>query len=146
MKRQLLDVNVLLALVWPRHEGHAEAHAWFARSGHRSWASNPLTQLGLLRLLTNPAVTQGAVSPASALEVLREATRHGGHVFWPLDREIPASLGSLATRLNGHQQWTDAVLLQQATDRDGVLVTFDSGLKQLAALDLSDRILLLKRS
>ncbi len=36
MNRHLLDVNVLLALVWPRHESHDAAHAWFAKSGHNT--------------------------------------------------------------------------------------------------------------
>src|SRR5712692_9374465 len=133
MSRHLLDVNVLLALVWPRHESHTTAHAWFAKSGRRSWATNPLTQMGVLRLLTNPAVTQGAVSAATALEVLNEATSHAGHEFWPLDRELTTALKAIAGRLRGHQQWTDALLLQNATDHDGVLVTFDSGVKELAA-------------
>lgn len=144
MSRQLLDVNILLALVWPRHEGHAAVHAWFAKLGHRAWATNPLTQLGALRLLTNPAVTQGAVSASAAIEVLSEATRHEGHEFWPLDREISAGLKTFAGRLRGHQQWTDAVLLWQASERDGVLVTFDSGIKELAAREFGNRVLLLR--
>ncbi|MGD0497719.1 MAG: TA system VapC family ribonuclease toxin [Bryobacteraceae bacterium] len=145
MRRQLADVNVLLALVWPRHEGHAAAHAWFAKSGRRGWATNALTEIGLLRLLTNPAVTQGAVSAAAALEVLREATTHPGHEFWPLDRELPAGLKTVAGRIQGHRQWTDALLLQHAAQRDGILVTFDSGVKELAAGDLGGRVLVLKR-
>jgi toxin-antitoxin system PIN domain toxin len=145
MSRYLLDVNVLLALVWPRHEGHAAAHAWFAKSGRRGWATSPLTQLGVLRLLTNPAVTQGAVSAATALAVIEEAARHEGHEFWPLDREMTTGLKGLAGRLQGHRQWTDAVLLWHATDRDGVLVSFDSGLKELAARDFGGRVLILKR-
>ncbi|HUY14198.1 MAG TPA: hypothetical protein VMX16_11300 [Terriglobia bacterium] len=54
MNRHLPDVNVLLALVWPRHESHAAAHAWFAKSGQQAWATNALTQLGVLRLPTPP--------------------------------------------------------------------------------------------
>src|SRR5712692_390152 len=119
MSRHLLDVNVLLALVWPRHESHTTAHAWFAKSGRRSWATNPLTQLGVLRLLTNPAVTQGAVSAATALEVLMEATGHSGHEFWPLNHEMTGGLKAIVGRMRGHQQWTDAVLLWHANDRDG---------------------------
>ncbi len=145
MNRQLLDVNVLLALVWPRHAGHSIAHAWFAKSGHRAWASNPLTQVGVLRLLTNPVVTQGAVGAETALEVLREATSHAGHEFWPLDREAPVALKSIAGRLRGHQQWTDALLLASAADRDGSLVTFDAGVKELAAGELSGRVVMLKQ-
>jgi len=144
MNRSLPDVNVLLALLWPRHQGHAAAHAWFAKSGQRAWATNALTQLGVLRLLTNPAVTQGAVSAPTALAVLSEATSHAGHEFWPLDRDIPAGLKPLAAKLRGHQQWTDAVLLWQATERDGVLVTFDAGVKGLATGELSGHLWVLK--
>ena len=144
MNRHLLDVNLLLALVWPRHEGHDAAHAWFAKSGQRAWATNPLTQLGVLRLLTNPAITSGAVSAATALDLLSEATGHPGHEFWPLDRQVMVGLKPLASRLRGHQQWTDALLLRHAVERDGILVTFDSGVKQLAAGELSSHLLLLK--
>lgn len=144
MNRHLPDVNVLLALVWPRHESHAAAHVWFAKSGHHAWATNSLTQLGVLRLLTNPAVTQSAVSAGTALDLLSEATSHVGHKFWPLDREIPACLKPIAARVRGHQQWTDALLLWHAMERQGVLVTFDSGVKELAAGEFSAHILLLR--
>lgn len=144
MSRQLVDVNLLLALVWPRHESHQTAHAWFAKSGQRAWATNPLTQLGVLRLLTNPQVTQGAVSANTALEVLREATGHPGHEFWPLDSPLPDSVQTLSARIRGHHQWTDAVLLGQAVQRDGVLVTLDAGVKTLAPAEFAAHVLLLK--
>lgn len=44
----------------------------------------------------------------------------------------------------GHQQWTDALLLWQAASRGGVFVTFDSGVKELAAGELRSHVLLLK--
>jgi toxin-antitoxin system PIN domain toxin len=144
MIRHLLDVNLLLALLWPRHESHQAAHAWFAESGHRAWATNPITQLGALRLLTNPAVTQGAVNATTALDVLSEATSHPGHEFWPLDGALPGALKSFAHRIRGHQQWTDSLLLWHAARRDGVLVTFDTGVKALAVSELKSRVLLLK--
>ena len=120
MTRHLADVNILLALVWPRHTGHAAAQAWFAKTGHRGWATDPVTQLGVLRLLTNPAVTHGAVSAQTALELVAEATTHPGHEFWPLERDIPA-------------------------ERDGVLVTFDAGIGKLASGKLGGRVLVLKQ-
>ena len=144
MIRHLVDVNVLLALLWPRHESHHAAQAWFAGPGHRAWATNPLTQLGVLRLLTNPAVTQGAVSAITALNVLNEAVSHKGHEFWPLDKEFQAKFKSLSGRITGHQQWMDALLLWHATQHDGVLVTFDAPLKALAGAEFSNHILVLK--
>ena len=145
MSRHLPDVNVLLALLWPRHEGHAAAHAWFAKSGAQAWATNPVTQLGVVRLLTNPAITQGAVNPARALDVLSEAISHAGHEFWPLDRDVPSGLKSMVARVRGHQQWTDALLLWQAKERRGILVTFDVGVKALTDGQSSNRVLLLKQ-
>jgi predicted nucleic acid-binding protein len=62
-----------------------------------------------------------------------------------LDREMTIGLKTLAARLQGHRQWTDAVLLWQATEHGGVLVSFDSGVKTLAPRDASDRVLILKR-
>ena len=144
MSRHLPDVNVLFALIWPRHQGHAAAHLWFAGAGQRGWATNALTQLGVLRLLTNPAITQGAVSAGAALDVMTETTGHAGHEFWSLDDPVPNSLRPLAARLQGHQQWTDAVLLRHAVSRKGVLVTFDAGIKAWAERDFSSNILLLK--
>jgi predicted nucleic acid-binding protein len=96
-------------------------------------------------LLTNPAIAQGAVSAAAALEAVAEATRHEGHEFWPLDRGMTIGLKALAARLQGPRQWTDAVLLWQATERGGVLVSFDSGVKALAPRDAVGRVLILKR-
>jgi toxin-antitoxin system PIN domain toxin len=145
MTRHLADVNVLLALVWPRHTGHAAAQSWFARSGHRGWATDPVTQLGVLRLLTNPAVTYGAVNARTALELVAEAASHPGHEFWPLERGVPALLKPLAGELKGHQQWTDALLLAHAAERDGVLVTFDAAIGKLASGKLSGRVLVLKQ-
>lgn len=145
MTRYLADVNILLALVWPRHTGHAAAQGWFAKSGRRAWATNPLTQLGVLRLLTNPAVTYGAVSARTALELVAEATAHPGHEFWPLERDPPAILKPLAAELKGHQQWTDALLLLHAAERNGVLVTFDAGIGKLASGKFGSRVLVLKQ-
>jgi len=145
MNRSLVDVNVLLALLWPPHEDHVAAQTWFAKSGRRAWATSPITQLGVMRLLTNSSVTRGAVSAATAIEVVAEAMQHEGHEFWPLQSQLTAGLRSISGKLLGHRQWTDAVLLLQAVERSGTFVTFDSGVAQLAGRELKDHLLLLKR-
>ena len=143
MKRHLADVNVLFALLWPRHENHEAAHSWFSATGGKAWATSALTQLGVLRLLTNPLVTKDTVSAASALALVSKATGHSGHAFWVLDERAVVGLGSFATRVRGHQQWTDAALLVQAVNHDGVLMTFDKGVKELAK-STPGRVLLLE--
>jgi hypothetical protein len=84
------------------------------------------------------------VDAAIANSVLSDNIQHKAHEFWPLDRTIVASLGPVISKVRGHKQWTDAALLCQAAERDGVLVTFDAGIKELASDDLKNRVLLLK--
>lgn len=50
----LLDVNVLIALIDPRHVHHEPSHRWFQAHGCDGWATCPLTQTALLRILGNP--------------------------------------------------------------------------------------------
>mgnify|MGYP003394855906 FL=1 len=47
----LLDVNVLIALIDPAHVQHDAAHDWFAAHGKKSWASCPLTETGVGRII-----------------------------------------------------------------------------------------------
>ena len=49
----LLDVNVLIALVDGQHVHHDLAHHWFSRHAPAGWATSPLTQNALLRILGN---------------------------------------------------------------------------------------------
>ena len=54
---KLLDVNVWLAAVWARHAQHLKAKKWFDDEEDEI-AFCRVTQMALLRLMTNPAVTQ----------------------------------------------------------------------------------------
>ena len=47
----LLDVNLLLALSDPMHIHHESAHRWFSEKGQQSWATCPLTENALLRIV-----------------------------------------------------------------------------------------------
>ena len=58
----LLDLNLLTALLWPRHEHHEVAHTWFDERRVDGWATCPLTQLGFVRLVSNPAFSRDALS------------------------------------------------------------------------------------
>jgi toxin-antitoxin system PIN domain toxin len=143
MRRWLVDADVLLALVWPRHEGHRAAHAWFAETGQHGWASNTLTQLSMLRLLTHPAVTKGVVKPAEAVHILAAMTKHPKHEVWPLEETPVEDWGALSGRIEGRRQWTDAMLLLEAERWDGGLVTFDVGVRRLAGEEFAERVTVL---
>jgi toxin-antitoxin system PIN domain toxin len=144
MSAHLADVNVLLALLWPRHVHHAAAQAWFAAQGHRGWATNPVTQLGVIRLLTNPAVTKDAVNGRTALSTLALATGHPKHHFWPLDQPVTSLLAGAGSSVTGYRQWTDLFLLRQAVEKKGKLITFDAGLASVSDKESRASLLILK--
>ena len=132
MSTALLDLNILTALLWPAHEHHDAAHKWFQARDGRRWATCPLTQLGFVRLVVNPAFSRDALSPLAAVTLLHDNLSHAGHEFWSENLQLPAVVRGLESALQGYRQLTDAYLLVLASRRKGVLATFDRGLRTLA--------------
>jgi uncharacterized protein len=128
----LLDLNILTALLWPTHEHHEVAHRWFRGRAHAPWATCSLTQLGFVRIVSNPAFSPDALSPIGALALLRENLAHPGHEFWTDSLQVPAAIKGMEAGLQGYKQLTDAYLLALAHRRKSILATFDRGLRTLA--------------
>jgi len=129
----LLDVNVLIALVWPNHVHHEAARAWFTRRRKDGWATCLLTEAGFVRVSCNPSVVRHSVTPTDAISQLRRLRRLESHAFWPLDRSMLQLPEGILARIQGYRQITDALLLAVAMQRGGVLATFDSGIASLVA-------------
>ena len=134
----LLDVNVLVALFDPEHINHEAAHTWFAANLGSGWATCPLTENGLVRILSNPAYPGRRTTVADAVGRLRQFTQSGGHTFWAHEVSIltPASVDT--PHLTGHRQVTDTYLLALAVIREGALATFDRTMRPTAAVGASD--------
>jgi toxin-antitoxin system PIN domain toxin len=124
----LLDANVLIALAWPEHEFHERVGRWFARHSQSGWATCPITQAAFVRILSNPAFSPNALSPANALRVLETNLSLPNHEFWPDSIAVPDGVGVVGTRLRRHQQITDAYLLGLALHHRGKLATMDEGI------------------
>lgn len=138
MKTALLDVNVLIALLWPAHEHHAAAHRWFGVPKRRRWASCPLTELAFVRIVSNPTFSSDALTPADSIALLEQNLEHPSHVFWPDDLPVRGSIFSRIGRVEGHRQVTDGYLVALAAAHKGMLATFDEGLKKIASRGLND--------
>jgi uncharacterized protein len=132
VKAALLDINILTALLWPAHEHPEVAHDWFGARAHASWATCSLTQLGFVRIVSNPAFSRDALSPVEALALLGENLAHPGHEFWADSLQVPTAVKGMESSLQGYKQLTDAYLLALAHRRKGVLATFDRGLRTVA--------------
>jgi uncharacterized protein len=123
--RFLLDINVLIALIDPTHIQHDRAHAWFAAAGQQAWATCPLTENGVLRIVGHPRYPNSAGSPAAAAGLLSEFRKLPGHLFWPDDMSLLEKEKVDANRLLDSAQVTDSYLLMLARARAGQLATFD---------------------
>jgi len=139
----LLDLNVLVALVRPKHAEHGKIIHWFGTLGRRQWATCALTEAGFVRVVSNPRFTSQAVDVGEALQILSELRALPGHQFWPLDFGYADAVKPIEERFFGHQQVTDAYLLALAMRNKGKLVTQDRGVLFLAGAGLADNVLLL---
>lgn len=124
----LLDVNVLIALVDPAHIQHDAAHEWFARVGHKAFATCPLTENGLIRIVGHPKYPNSPGPPSVVIQSLSAIRGLPGHKFWPDDISI-AGAGFLAPELlSSHTRVTDSYLLALAHAKNGRLATMDQKL------------------
>ena len=138
----LLDVNVLVALAWPRHVHHVAATQWFAQAHTQGWATTPVTESGFIRVSSNPRVFPDGASPAQAAEVLSRARAVAGHVFWPDTTSMADLVDLLEEHVHGSRAVTDAHLAMISASNDGLLVTFDVHAALLAQQLGADALLL----
>jgi toxin-antitoxin system PIN domain toxin len=121
----LLDVSVLVALFNGGHADHDIAHDWFADNRRWGWASCPLTENGVLRVLGNPTQLAGFVPVPQLLESLKRFCAATEHHFWPDDLSLRDRELFNVRSIRGHRQLTDVYLLGLAVKRAGRFVTFD---------------------
>ena len=128
----LPDVNVLLALAWPNHQFHRAAIRRLEAHGDR-WATCAPTQLGFIRLSSNPAVVPNPRPPAESAALLRLMVQDARHVYLEaLPSLTEQDFAGVLAGLLGHQQVTDAYLLVLARRHKATFVTFDARMKHLA--------------
>jgi toxin-antitoxin system PIN domain toxin len=125
MTTYLLDVNVLIALLDPVHVQHDAAHEWFAKSGKKSWATCPLTENGVVRIVGNTRYPNSAGTPAAVAQLMSTLCALPGHQFWSDDISLRDSEKIDASRLLSSAQVTDSYLLALACAHAGKLATFD---------------------
>lgn len=142
----LLDVNLLLTLHDPQHPNYVLAWEWFQLNGAASFATCPMTQSGLVRLLMQGLPGLPAFERREAYDALRKLTEQSGHAFWP---DLPTFLdatNALSRRMQGYRQVSDAYLLGLAMRNDGKLATLDRGIRHLAGAEYSEYVEIIERA
>lgn len=125
MSRFLLDVNVVIALIDRDHVHHETAQDWFGTVGHRAWATCPIVQNGVVRIIGSARYPGGMGPPARIVALMSRFCALPAHEFWADDISLLDAEHVLADRLLDAGQVTDTYLLALAVKRGGKLATFD---------------------
>jgi len=125
MTRYLLDVNVLIALVDPAHVQHEAVHDWFGRVGHKAFATCPITENGLLRIVGHPKYPNSPGPPGAVAHALLAIRALPGHNFWPDSISLADGTLITASLLTSPSRVTDSYLLALARANKGRLATLD---------------------
>ena len=118
-------MNVLIALMDSGHEFHQAARHWRADHVHLGWATCPITENAVVRILSQRSYVRTLGTPELAVDLLSALRRGRGHEFWPdevslADFDIFRTLaGATAAQL------TDIYLLGLAVRHKARFATFD---------------------
>lgn len=142
MRYLLADVNVWLATLVADHPHHTSALRWWKEdllpADHRA-AFCRITQLGLLRLLTNERVMgRQRKTVEEAWSIYQRVLTAKNVVFGPEPEGTEALLAEHC-QLGGSSRkfWTDGYLAAFARAGKLGLVTFDRDFERFPALDLT---------
>jgi len=135
----LPDVNIWIALAAEGHVHHVPARDWFTAQPDASVAFCRITQMGLLRLLTNSKVMGRAPRTVlQAWETFEQLRADRRLVYATEPDRIDSAWRQLMTQAGiGPSSWTDAYLAAFAEARSYSLATFDTGFGRWPALKLT---------
>jgi toxin-antitoxin system PIN domain toxin len=120
--RYLLDVNALIAAIWINHPDHKKADAWLQG---KQVVTCPLSELGFLRISTNPKALKSDMHSARRLLEAFLQQQEAGF--------LPADLPALKSNAQKSDQVTDHYLAELASNSGMKLATLDAGISHSAA-------------
>jgi hypothetical protein len=123
----LLDVNALIGLMDSDHVDHRAMQKWFTKHHRSGWATCPLTENGIVRVLSQAAYPSGQRTPAEVIQILNalKTAFEKSYEFWPDDISIADDSLFESALMAGPRQITDVYLLGLAARYDGILISFD---------------------
>ncbi len=135
----LPDVNIWIAVAAEGHVHHVPARDWFTAQSDASVAFCRITQMGLLRLLTNSNVMgRTPRTIVQAWEVFAQLSADRRLIFASEPDHVESAWRQLMTQAGvGPSSWTDAYLAAFAEAHAYSLVTFDTGFQRWHALKLT---------
>lgn len=129
----LFDVNVLIALIDEQHVHHSRVMQWVSRSKDLRFATCAVTQAGFVRVISQPTYIN-PISMSQAFDAMSRLASSPLHIWWTLDQQIHDQNVFDHSRIHGHRQLTDLMLLALAVQNQGRLVTLDAKLPLAAVV------------
>lgn len=126
----LIDVGVWLAATWGRHAHHRVTRQWFEeQSDDLIWCR--VTQMSLLRLITNPAIMgEDAVTRSEAWRIIDQLWSDERVLWADEPDQLEAVFRAISARDDrSHKLWTDDYLAAFAQASGASLATLDTRLK-----------------
>jgi uncharacterized protein len=138
----LLDVNCLIALLDLDHVHHRTMEAWFQSNSGDGWATCPIAENGLVRVMSLPRYPSGRRAPAEVIERLHalKSAYKVSHQFWPDEISLTDEALFRPKFITGSLYVTDAYLLGLAAKHGARLVSFDRTLPWQAILNGTARL------
>jgi len=137
MKSFFPDVNVWIALAYAGHQHHADAVDWFESLDSETVCFCRFTQLGFLRLLTQPTVMHEDVRTQKEAWQAYDLIAQDPRVNFQAEADgdqVDFFIRKLTSRSRpSAKPWPDAYLAAFAHAAGHTLVTFDRGLHAMAA-------------
>ncbi len=139
----LLDVNALIALVDSYHVDHQTMQSWFLEHHATGWATCPLTENGMVRVLSQAAYPSGQRTPAEVIQVLDalKTAFQKSYSFWQDDVSLSDASLFKGELIAGARQVTEVYLLGLAVKNGGAMISFDLSLAWQAVRGASDRLI-----
>ena len=137
--RALLDSSTLIALFDNDHAFNKRAMDWFFENRRLGWATCPLTENAVLRVLTNPSYSNiNRFSLVELRSLLSVNIQETDHQFWPDDVSLLDDALIRPEYILGPKQLTDIYLLAIAVKNRGRLVTFDEKISVSGVIGATD--------
>ena len=126
----LVDIGVWLAALWGRHARHHIARQWFDEQSDDLLLCR-VTQMSLLRLISNPAIMGEDVVTRSEAWRIIDQFWSDNRVLWAEEPDhLEAVFRAISARSdNSHKLWTDDYLAAFAQASGASLATLDTKLK-----------------
>jgi toxin-antitoxin system PIN domain toxin len=134
----LPDANVWLALAFSDHVHHVKVREWFDAQPDGTCAFCRITQMALLRHLTNSKIMGYFVlSQQDAWKTFDQFARDPRTLFLTEPPRIETAFRTLTKAASpSHALWTDAYLASFAIESQTRFVTLDQGFSRFTGLDL----------